>query len=106
VSYAGSDHTEDDGESTWRGEESADDLSRDAVVVRCDAQRHKVQDKALVGLLVLLGVMLLLGGSALVGVAAGWFSDQFALQLLALCLAPSFSVWAIVLRWAFQRRPE
>ena len=70
---------------------------------RDQTQRHAVQNKALLGLTLLLVEVLLLGTLAMVGTAAHWFPEDFALQVLAITLAPSFSAWVIVLRWAFQR---
>lgn len=100
----GSDYTETDGELTLRGRESADDLAHDALIVERDqAQRHNVQNRALVGLMILLVEALLLGPLAMIGVAVGWFPQDFALQVLAITMGSSFTAWAIVLRWAFQR---
>jgi hypothetical protein len=100
----GSDYTETDGELTLRGRENAEELPSEALIVERDqTQRHNVQNRALLGLMMLLVEVLLLGSLAMTGVAAGWFPGDFALQLLAITLGSSFTAWAIVLRWAFHR---
>jgi hypothetical protein len=98
----GSEWTETDGELTLRGEETADELGHGDVVIE-QTHRHNVQNRALLGLMILVVEVLLLAVTSLIGVAAGWFPDDFALKFLALTLTPSFGAWVIVLRWAFQR---
>jgi hypothetical protein len=73
-------------------------------VVRERKQRHRMQGRAVLGLMLLLGVVLPLGALAMVGVGIGWFEPSFALQVLTLTLAPSFTGWLLVVRWAF--RPD
>lgn len=92
------------GEPTLIGEESSHDLSRRQLVWVRERQRHRIQGRAVLGLLLLLGVVLPLGALALVGVAAGWYPSWFALSVLGLTLTPSFAAWRLVVRWAFARK--
>jgi hypothetical protein len=101
----GADLTTTDGELTLHGRERADELVSDRLVVereREQTQLHRVQNIALLGLALLFTEALLLGGMAMAGTAAGWYSGDFALMVLAGTLAPSFGAGLIVLRWAFR----
>jgi hypothetical protein len=90
---------------TARGDEEWYELStKDAIRVRTQAQTYRMQDRAVFGLTVLLLEVLVLGTLAMVGVALGWYGDSFAIQALAITLTPLFSVWLLVLRWAFRRK--
>jgi hypothetical protein len=92
---------ETDGEPTLVGDESWRDLSS-RQLVREREQRHRMQGRAVLGLILLLGVVLPLGALAMVGVGVGWFEPSFALQVLAITLTPSFTGWLLVVRWAFR----
>ena len=69
-----------------------------------EQHRHRVQRRAVLGLMLLLGVVLPLGSLAMIGVGLTWFEPSFALQVLAITLTPSFTGWLLVVRWAF--RPD
>jgi hypothetical protein len=91
-------------EPTLVGRERAEDLSRQEVIFeREQRQRHRMQDRTILGLLILRGECLILGSLALIGVASGWFDASFAWKVLAITLTPSFTAWLIVVRWAFRR---
>ena len=101
----GSDYAMTGTELTILGHEQSDELSHQQIVTeRAQTQTFWVQGKAVVGLTILLGQVLLLGALAMIGVAASWFSSEFALELLAITLTPSFSAWIIIIRWAFRER--
>jgi hypothetical protein len=93
-----------DGEPTLIGLESWHDLSPTHLVRMQEQQRHRVQRRAVVGLMLLLGAVLPLGALAMIGVGMKWFEPLFALQVLAITLTPSFTGWLLVVRWAF--RPD
>ena len=95
---------ETDGEPTLIGLESWHELSLRQLVGVREQHRHRVQRRAVLGLMLLLGVVLPLGALAMIGVGMGWFEPSFALQVLAITLTPSFTGWLLVVRWAF--RPE
>ena len=95
---------ETNGELTLIGEESWRDLSRWRPLSERELQRHRIQRRAVVGLMLLWGAVLPLGVLAMIGVAVGWFAPSFALSVLALVLTPLFTAWGLVLRWAF--RPD
>ena len=92
------------GEATLIGLESWHDLSSRHLVRVQEEHRHRVQGRAVLGLMLLLGVVLPLGSLAMIGVGLAWFEPPFALQVLAITLAPSFTGWLLVVRWAF--RPD
>jgi hypothetical protein len=92
------------GEATLVGVERADELPHEQVVTeREQRQRHRVQNKALLGLELLLGEVLILGVAAMLGVAFRWFEWSFAIQVLMITVPPSFTAWLLVLGWAFRR---
>ena len=92
------------GEATLVGVERAEELPHEQVVSeREQRQRHRVQDKALLGLVLLLGEVLFLGALAMLGVALQWFEWSFAIQVLMITVPPSFTAWLLVLGWAFRR---
>lgn len=91
-----------DGEPTLIGRESWHDLPVQHLVRLQEQHRHRVQRRAVLGLMLLLGVVLPLGALAMVGVGMAWFEPSFALQVLAITLTPSFTGWLLVVRWAFR----
>ena len=92
------------GEPTLIGIESWRDLPSGPLVWEQERQRHRMQSRAVLGLMLLLGVVLPLGVLAMAGVGLGWFTASFAVQVLILTITPSFTGWLLVVRWAF--RPD
>lgn len=90
------------GEPTLIGVESWRDLPSGQLVWEQARQRHRMQSRAVLGLILLLGVVLPLGALAMAGVGLGWFTPSFAVQVLAITITPSFTGWLLVVRWAFR----
>lgn len=91
-------------ELTLVGIERYDQVQHEKIIAIKDREHtYVIQRRALLGLCALLVEVLVLGLMAMIGIANDWFSDTFALQLLAMTITPSFAAWIIVLRWAFRR---
>jgi hypothetical protein len=105
VPQPGTDLTVFGGEPTWTGRERWSELETPPhyEIRPAKAQRFRVQDAALRGLVLLLLEAMVLGMLAMSGVAARWFDGPFALEVLAITLTPSFAAWIVVVRWAFRR---
>jgi|SoiMethySBSTD1v2_1073268.scaffolds.fasta_scaffold167583_4 hypothetical protein len=89
-----------EGESTLVGVETAAELEQRAAIAVV-VHRIWVRRMAVRALLILVGEVALLATLAMAGVAAGRFSDAFALQLLGITLGPSFAAWIVIVKWAF-----
>jgi len=88
---------------TLFGQEDAAELADGRLYEIADRrQRYRVQNRALVGLLMLLLEVLGLGGLAMVGVGLHWYDQMFALEVLGITLTPSFAAWMWVIKWAFR----
>jgi hypothetical protein len=92
------------GELTLVGSESWDDLSPGRLVRMQEQHRHRVQRRAVAGLMLLLGVVLPLGALAMIGVGMEWSSRRSRSKVLAITLTPSLTGWLLAVRWAF--RPD
>lgn len=89
-------------EPTLVGWERADQVSDRQVIAEGKRRRYRVQGMAVWGLIILQIEVPMLAGAAVAGVASGWFTETFAAQLLGFTLAPSFTAWLLILRWAFR----
>lgn len=99
-----------DKEVTLRGREHSDEMRNDPLITAVDEytareQRnvHKLQNRALIGLaLVLLEVLIILLVLVL-GVANHWFSERFAEVALVSTVPCSVTAWMYVVRRTFSR---
>jgi hypothetical protein len=95
-------------EVTLRGWEERDDMRTDTVIIGVDeyAKReqyhsHELQNRALIGLgLVLLEVLIIVAVLAS-GVAEAWFSERFAEFVLASTVPSSVTAWMYIVRRTF-----
>lgn len=100
-----------DKEVTLRGREHQDEMRNDSMIAGVDEyatreQRniHKLQNRALIGLaLVLLEVLIIVMVLA-IGVGELWFSERFAAFALVSTVPPSVTAWMYVVRRTFPVR--
>lgn len=94
-------------EVTLRGREQQDEMQSDPVIIGIEyatrEQRniHKLQNRALIGLALVLLENLIIIVMLVVGVAELWFDIRFAAFTLAITIPPSVAAWTYILKWAF-----
>lgn len=98
-------------EVTLRGREEQDDMRADTMIAGVDEytkreqhHNHELQNRALIGLaLVLLEVLIIVTVLA-IGVAEAWFSEQFAEVALVTTVPSSVTAWMYIVRRTFPAR--
>lgn len=100
-----------DKEVTLRGREQQDEMRNDPMIGGVDEyatreQRniHKLQNRALIGLALVLLEMLIIVVILVIGVAELWFSERFAELALASTIPPSLAAWMYIVKRTFHTR--
>lgn len=99
-----------DKEVTLRGREQQDEMRNDPMIggveyaTREQHNIHKLQNRALIGLALVVLEMLIIVVILVVGVAELWFSERFAELALASTIPPSLAAWMHIVKRAFPAR--
>lgn len=94
-------------EVTLRGREPQDQIRHDPVIFDVEYARleqcniHKLQNRALIGLALVLLEVSIIVVTALVGVAKLWFDSGFAEIVLITTVPPSLGAWMYIVRRMF-----
>jgi hypothetical protein len=99
-----------DKEVTLRGREQQDEMRNDPLIggveyaTREQNNIHKLQNRALIGLALVLLEMLIIFVILVIGVAELWFSERFVEFALISTISPSLAAWMYIVKRTFPAR--